>query len=65
MGALRAFDLLAVNRVGDGAGFAVADNDVTLLDAAGEVVAKVAGTKDEVADGIWDAVVPLLAPPAD
>lgn len=31
-----------------------------MLDRTGEVVATAAGTKDEVADAVWDAVVPLL-----
>ena len=49
-------DLLAVNAVGEGVGFAVADNAVTILDAGGNVVAEAAGTKDFVADALWDAV---------
>ena len=54
-------DLLVVNAVGGDRGFAVADNDVTIVDGAGEDVAHAAGTKDEVAHAVWDAVVPLLA----
>lgn len=53
-------DLLAVNAVGGGLGFGTDDNAVTVLDATGEVVAHVAGTKDAVADGLWDAVVHRL-----
>lgn len=53
-------DLLVVNAVGDGVGFAVADNEVTVLDARGEVVAKADGTKEHVADAVWDAVVARL-----
>lgn len=53
-------DLLAVNAVGDGLGFGTGVNDVTVLDARGETVAAVAGSKREVADGIWDAVTKLL-----
>ncbi|GII99070.1 phosphopantothenoylcysteine decarboxylase/phosphopantothenate--cysteine ligase [Sediminihabitans luteus] len=53
-------DLLAVNEVGDGVGFGVADNHVTLVDAEGRTVHEVGGTKRAVADGLWDAVVPLL-----
>lgn len=53
-------DLLVVNPVGAGRGFAVEHNEVTVLDRTGEVVATAAGTKDEVADAVWDAVVPLL-----
>ena len=54
-------DLLVVNAVGGDRGFAVADNDVTIVDVSGEDVAHAAGTKDEVAHAVWDAVVPLLA----
>ena len=53
--------LLAVNAVGDDRGFGADDNEVTVLDARGGVVAQAAGTKDAVADALWDAVVPLLA----
>ena len=54
-------DLLVVNPVGEGRGFAVPDNEVTILDAAGEVIATSAGTKEHVAGAVWDAVVALLA----
>lgn len=54
-------DLLVVNAVGGDRGFAVADNDVTIVDGKGQDVAHAAGTKDEVAHAVWDAVVPLLA----
>ncbi len=50
-------DLLVVNPVGDGRGFGTTINDVTILDRAGEVVATAAGTKDEVAHVVWDAVL--------
>ncbi|NMR20184.1 bifunctional phosphopantothenoylcysteine decarboxylase/phosphopantothenate--cysteine ligase CoaBC [Cellulomonas fimi] len=53
-------DLLAVNAVGEGLGFGTADNAVTVLDASGAVVATSAGSKEAVADALWDAVVPLL-----
>ena len=53
-------DLLVVNAVGDGRGFGTADNDVVILDAAGDEVARAAGSKDEVAHAVWDAVLPLL-----
>ena len=53
-------DLLVVNPVGEGRGFAVPDNEVTLLDAGGEVLGRAAGSKEHVADAVWDAVVPLL-----
>lgn len=53
-------DLLVVNEVGPDRGFGVGHNEVTLLDVRGETVGTAAGTKDEVADAVWDAVVPLL-----
>ncbi|ROS74524.1 bifunctional phosphopantothenoylcysteine decarboxylase/phosphopantothenate--cysteine ligase CoaBC [Cellulomonas sp. PhB143] len=53
-------DLLAVNAVGEGVGFAVDDNHVTVVDRDGATVLEVGGTKREVADGLWDAVVKLL-----
>ncbi|MFD2795394.1 bifunctional phosphopantothenoylcysteine decarboxylase/phosphopantothenate--cysteine ligase CoaBC [Promicromonospora vindobonensis] len=53
-------DLIAVNAVGSGRGFGTDTNDVTVLDGAGDVVGQAAGTKREVADALWDAVVKLL-----
>ncbi|WP_432456453.1 bifunctional phosphopantothenoylcysteine decarboxylase/phosphopantothenate--cysteine ligase CoaBC [Cellulomonas iranensis] len=50
-------DLLVVNPVGGGRGFGTTTNDVTVLDRAGDVVATAAGTKDEVAHVVWDAVL--------
>ncbi len=55
-------DLLVVNAVGEGLGFGTADNDVVVLDAAGAEVVRAAGSKDDVAHAVWDAIVPLLAP---
>ena len=55
-------DLLVLNRVGAGVGFAVEDNAVTLLDAGGDVVGRAAGTKDAVAHAVWDAVLGRLEP---
>jgi phosphopantothenoylcysteine decarboxylase/phosphopantothenate--cysteine ligase len=49
-------DLLAVNQVGWERGFEADRNEVTLLNAAGEVVATADGTKRDVADALWDAV---------
>jgi len=49
-------DLLVVNAVGDGRGFGTADNDVTVLDRSGEVVARASGSKESVAHAVWDAV---------
>ncbi|WP_456788485.1 bifunctional phosphopantothenoylcysteine decarboxylase/phosphopantothenate--cysteine ligase CoaBC [Cellulomonas sp. P5_C5] len=50
-------DLLVVNAVGGGRGFGTDLNDVTILDGAGAVVAEASGTKAEVADAVWDAVL--------
>jgi len=53
-------DLLVVNAVGAGRGFAVAENDVTVVDGAGEVVTTARGSKREVADAVWDVVAKLV-----
>lgn len=53
-------DLLVVNPVGEGVGFGDVETTVTLLDAEGTVVARAAGSKDAVADAVWEAVVPRL-----
>ncbi|WP_315095236.1 bifunctional phosphopantothenoylcysteine decarboxylase/phosphopantothenate--cysteine ligase CoaBC [uncultured Cellulomonas sp.] len=50
-------DLLVVNAVGGGRGFGADVNEVTIVDGAGTVVASATGTKDAVADAVWDAVV--------
>ncbi|WP_029287309.1 bifunctional phosphopantothenoylcysteine decarboxylase/phosphopantothenate--cysteine ligase CoaBC [Cellulomonas sp. HZM] len=57
-------DLLVVNAVGEGLGFGTSDNDVTILDAAGDVVASASGSKVAVADAVWDAVAARLTSPA-
>jgi len=54
-------DLLAVNAVGDGRGFAVETNEVVLLDGTGDEVGQASGTKREVADAIWDAVAKQMS----
>ncbi|WP_066588760.1 bifunctional phosphopantothenoylcysteine decarboxylase/phosphopantothenate--cysteine ligase CoaBC [Cellulomonas timonensis] len=53
-------DLLVVNAVGAGRGFGTADNDITILDRDAEVVATASGSKDVVADRVWDAVLAHL-----
>jgi phosphopantothenoylcysteine decarboxylase/phosphopantothenate--cysteine ligase len=50
-------DLLAVNEVGWEKGFEAADNTLTFIGADDEVIATVSGTKREVADALWDAVL--------
>jgi phosphopantothenoylcysteine decarboxylase/phosphopantothenate--cysteine ligase len=54
-------DLIAVNAVGSGRGFGTEGNEVTILDGAGDVVGQASGSKREVADAVWDAVVKLLS----
>jgi phosphopantothenoylcysteine decarboxylase/phosphopantothenate--cysteine ligase len=54
-------DLLAVNAVGQDLGFGTDTNEVTILDAEGATVAKAAGSKREVSDALWDAIVPVLS----
>ncbi|MGL4256354.1 MAG: phosphopantothenoylcysteine decarboxylase, partial [Microbacterium sp.] len=49
-------DLLAVNQVGWSQGFEADRNEVTLLEASGDVVGTAAGSKRDVADALWDAV---------
>ncbi|WES64211.1 bifunctional phosphopantothenoylcysteine decarboxylase/phosphopantothenate--cysteine ligase CoaBC [Microbacter sp. GSS18] len=50
-------DLLAVNEVGWTTGFETADNTLVLIDSSDEVVARAEGSKREVADALWDAVI--------
>ena len=53
----KGLDLLAVNEVGWTTGFGTPDNRLLILDAADAVIAEVAGSKREVADGLLDAVL--------
>jgi phosphopantothenoylcysteine decarboxylase/phosphopantothenate--cysteine ligase len=50
-------DLLAVNEVGWQKGFESTENTLMLIGASDEVVATVSGSKREVADALWDAVL--------
>lgn len=52
-------DFLAVNKVGEATGFGDVPNSVTVLDRDGEVVGSVAGSKDDVAQGLLSLVRPL------
>ncbi|MBC7291491.1 MAG: bifunctional phosphopantothenoylcysteine decarboxylase/phosphopantothenate--cysteine ligase CoaBC [Actinotalea sp.] len=54
-------DLLVVNAVGGGRGFGEVGNDVVVLAGDGTEVARSTGSKDDVAHGVWDAVVERLA----
>src|SRR5690606_42075931 len=54
-------ELLVINAVGDGTGFGDVANDVTIVDAQGEVRAQASGTKLAVAHAILDAVLAVRA----
>ncbi len=54
-------DLLAVNEVGWTKGFETADNALVIIDAYDEVIASPSGSKREVADALWDAVLAVRA----
>jgi phosphopantothenoylcysteine decarboxylase/phosphopantothenate--cysteine ligase len=53
-------DLLVLNDVSAGKVFGRAETEVAILDPAGGVSRIPAGSKETVADAIWDAVLPLL-----
>lgn len=53
-------DLLAVNQVGTDAGFGDVPNAVVILDDQGNEVARAAGTKAEVADGVLATALTAL-----
>ncbi|MGZ4603563.1 MAG: bifunctional phosphopantothenoylcysteine decarboxylase/phosphopantothenate--cysteine ligase CoaBC [Kineosporiaceae bacterium] len=55
-------DLLVVNDVSGGAVFGQGRNAVTILDARGAAHHVPEGSKDEVADTVWDAVTSLWTP---
>lgn len=61
--ARKGVDLLVLNRVGWSEGFATETNEVTVLDARGDILSEASGTKASVADRILDLVV--SAPPSD
>ncbi len=58
--AAKGCDMLVVNQVGDGRAFGTADNEAVVLTADGAEVKLPRATKDEIADAIWDLVVPRL-----
>jgi len=58
--AAKGADLLVVNEVGEGRAFGTADNAATLLGADGSVSDVPMGSKDRLADAIWDAVAARL-----
>ncbi|PRY17942.1 bifunctional phosphopantothenoylcysteine decarboxylase/phosphopantothenate--cysteine ligase CoaBC [Kineococcus rhizosphaerae] len=57
-------DLLVLNEVGETKGFGTATNAVTILGRDGTEREVPEASKDVVADAVWDAVVPMLPPPA-
>ena len=58
--AAKGADLLVVNEVGEGRAFGTPDNAATLLGADGSEVDVPLGSKERLADAIWDAVVARL-----
>ena len=53
-------DLLVLNDVAEGRVFGEATNEVVILSGEGQVVAEADGSKDAVADAIWDEVAKIL-----
>ncbi|MFN3949085.1 bifunctional phosphopantothenoylcysteine decarboxylase/phosphopantothenate--cysteine ligase CoaBC [Microbacterium sp.] len=62
--ARKGVDLLAANAVGWTRGFETPDNALTIVTGAGDVVATAAGSKDDTAHALLDAIVALRAPTA-
>jgi phosphopantothenoylcysteine decarboxylase/phosphopantothenate--cysteine ligase len=56
-------DLLVVNAVGEGAGFEVDHNAAVILGADGSETSVPMGSKDALADAVWDAVLARLDRP--
>jgi phosphopantothenoylcysteine decarboxylase / phosphopantothenate---cysteine ligase len=53
-------DLLVVNQVGNGLAFGTADNEAVVLGADGSEARLPRGPKEQIADGIWDLILPRL-----
>ena len=53
-------DLLVVNDVGGGAVFGSPDNEAVVLSASGDPVSVPRGSKEALAQVVWDQVVALL-----
>jgi phosphopantothenoylcysteine decarboxylase/phosphopantothenate--cysteine ligase len=60
--AAKGCDLLVVNRVGDGVGFEVEINSAVILAADGSMTDVPLGSKDALADVVWDLVRDRLPP---
>ncbi len=63
--AAKGADLLVVNQVGFDRGFEVAENAATILAADGAMTPVPLGSKDALADAVWDLVVARLRPSAE
>ena len=63
--AAKGCDLLVVNQVGGGLGFAVAENEAIILGADGSQEHVPRGPKEAIAEAIWDQVASRLAPADD
>ena len=59
--ARKGVDLLAANAVGWTRGFESSENALTIVDATGDVLATVAGSKDDAAHALLDAVLTVRA----
>ncbi len=59
--AAKGADLLVVNEVGDGVGFETPDNSAVVLAADGTATEVPHGSKEDLADVVWDLVVTRLA----
>ncbi|MDQ1111053.1 phosphopantothenoylcysteine decarboxylase/phosphopantothenate--cysteine ligase [Microbacterium testaceum] len=55
--ARKGVDLLAANAVGWTRGFETSDNELMIVDAAGEVISTVSGSKDDTAHAVLDAIL--------
>jgi phosphopantothenoylcysteine decarboxylase/phosphopantothenate--cysteine ligase len=53
-------DLLVVNQVGNGLAFGAVENEAMVLGADGSEARLPKGPKEQIADGIWDLIVPRL-----
>jgi len=58
--ARKGVDALAVNEVGWDRGFESAENEVTLIGPDDAVLTRAAGSKRQVADALWTALLPLF-----
>ena len=57
-------DLLAVNEVGWSKGFESVENALAIISAEGELVSSANGSKRDVAEALWNAVLTVREPRA-